>query len=81
MSVVLGASLAGVDLDDEERRALRVFAAAGLLPDLLYAPMAGDIWPVDADDLPCGYLPVHPVAPVTPVDRPVRQPRIRRSAA
>jgi hypothetical protein len=34
ISVVLGAPPAGVELEPEERRALRVLAAAGMVPEL-----------------------------------------------
>jgi hypothetical protein len=73
VGVVLGAPPAGVDLDDEERRALRVLADAGMVPELRLVHRA-----VDPDDLPCGYLPVEMSAPAA---RPLPRCRSRRSAA
>ena len=74
VSVVLGAPPDGVEFDAEERRALHVLAAAGLVPELRLLPM-----PVDPDDLPCGYLPVE-MAPA-PVRSTAPRRRGRRSAA
>jgi hypothetical protein len=38
VSVVLGAPPSGVEVDDTDRRALRVLADAGLVPDLRHDP-------------------------------------------
>lgn len=68
VTVILGAPPAGVDLTAEERRALQVFADAGLVPELRLVRL-------DPDDEPCGYLPVDlPDLPVGGSRRRSRRP-------
>jgi hypothetical protein len=89
VTVLIGTPPSVVEFDDEERRALRVLARAGLVPELLHLvplvtdapltdgpPATGVPVATDPDDLPCGYLPVD--LPPTPVHAPLTQRRRAR---
>ncbi len=86
VSVLLGPPPArGLDLDDDERRALQVMAQAGLVPQLHLVPPGAPAIVTrkpDDDDLSCGYLPVDlPLASPAAAPAPARRSRSRRSAA
>jgi hypothetical protein len=71
VSVVLGAPPAGVELDDEERRALAVLADAGMVPRLRLV--------TDGDESAAAEE-LYPTADLYPTDPPERRPGPRRIA-
>jgi hypothetical protein len=80
VTVLVGPAPVRVEFDDEELRALRVMAQAGLVPPLRYrVALPGPL--IDPSDLPIGYLPVE-VADDRPteVNLPSRHRRPRRAA-